>query len=99
MIGVGSAFGFVKGNESDIECISYNAELAGAVGDITASFDQEKNFAGLAIGPAAELGGALSITRTKAVGLNDLGEWLGGEIYDLLHRPGKQKRPNCRRLR
>lgn len=41
--------------------------------------------AGFVLGPAAEEGFAVSATKTEAWGLNDLGYWLGGKLYDHLH--------------
>ena len=85
IIGVGTGVGFIKGNVTDIRGISYNAEAAGVAGDGTVMFDEHGHLIGGVVGPAAELGFAVSVTKTGAHGLNELGGWLGISLYNLLH--------------
>jgi hypothetical protein len=66
------------------EGVTVNAEGAIApVGGEVMFADGEP--VGFVLGPAAEEGFAVSASKTWAVGLNDLGNWLAGNLYDDLH--------------
>jgi RHS repeat-associated protein len=83
--GLAEQGGLVIGNESDIKGLSENVELDAPPVGGTAVFDDQSNLSGLMIGPAEEIGASANVQQTYAFGLNDLGSWLGGEIYDLTH--------------
>jgi RHS repeat-associated protein len=84
MIGAGLEGGLIKGNESDIEGVTLNAEGAvpGVGGEVMFAGGEPVGFV---VGPAAEAGVAISGSRTWAFGLNDIGYWLGGKIYEHNH--------------
>ena len=82
--GVANQYGFVTGNESDIRGITVDANASGGLGSGSIMFDKNGPV-GAMVGPAAELGGSVMLSETHASGLNDLGSWLGGVIYDLVH--------------
>ena len=81
-IGFNNQYGIIKGNESDIQGITVNANVAAGPGSVTASFDREGNLVGAMVGPSAELGASVTLSETHAIGLNDFGTWLGGWIYE-----------------
>jgi hypothetical protein len=84
-VGGGNQYGIIKGNESDIQGVTYNVNGGAAVGSGTLMFDDKGNLVGGTLGPAADLGLSASYTKTGAWGLNDLGNALGGWLYDKLH--------------
>lgn len=86
LVGAGTGLGFIKGNVTDIRGISYNAEAAGVAGDGTVMFDEHRHIIGAVVGPAAELGFAISVTKTGAHGLNELGSWFGIWLYNKLNK-------------
>jgi len=90
LMGAGIEGGLVKGNESDIQGVTVNAEGAvpGVGGEVMFAGGKPVGFV---IGPAAEEGFAVSASKTWAFGLNDIGNLLGGALYEHLH-PYK---PNC----
>jgi RHS repeat-associated protein len=83
--GVANQYGIVKGDESNIRGITINANAAGGLGSATAMFDCDHHPVGVMFGPAAELGASVTLSQTKAAGLNDLGTWLGGWLYQRFH--------------
>ena len=83
--GVANQDGIVKDNEADIRGITINANAAGGLGSGTAMFDCGGHPVGIMVGPAAELGASVTLSQTEAAGINDLGTWLGGWLYQKLH--------------
>jgi RHS repeat-associated protein len=90
LIGSGLEGGLIKGNESDIQGVTLNAEGAvpGVGGEVMFSGGEPVGFV---IGPAAEEGFAVSGSKTWAFGLNDVGDLLGGALYEHFH----PYNPNC----
>src|SRR6185437_9546883 len=94
--GTAAQVGVVKGNEDDIRGITVNVNVAAAVGSGTVMLDTNGNVVGGALGPAAEGGASVTLSKTQAVGLGDLGTWLGGRIYEYFHPyPGPSAKGAC----
>jgi RHS repeat-associated protein len=88
--------GVTAGGENELNGITVNANAAGGVASVTGMFNQNGVPVGFMYGGAAELGGSIVVSQTVAGGLNDVGTWLGGAIYNLvqvwnfLHPSGSQ---------
>lgn len=83
-VGLANQYGVVQGNEQDMRGITINANAAGGLGSATVLFDCHNRPVGTMGGGAAELGASVTYSKTKAIGLNDLGTWLGGWLYQRL---------------
>lgn len=83
--GTAGQVGVVKGNEDDINGITTNVSAAGGFGSGTLMFDADGHVVGAAVGPAAEGGGSVTLSKTQATGLNGFGTWLGGKLYEYFH--------------
>ena len=78
-------FGIIKGNVNDIRGISYNLNGGIAPGGGTLIFNGNGEIIGATVGEAIEYGLSWTYVKTGAVGLNDLGRWLGIWLYNKLH--------------
>lgn len=83
--GTSEQLGIIKGNENDIEGQSENfeADYPGVGGTLT--YDDQGNWVGAMAGPSEEVGVSENNQSTTAYGLNDLGAYLGGLLYNKLH--------------
>ena len=84
-IGLSAQAGFIKGDKCDIKGVTYNVNAGAAVGSGTLMFDDKGNLVGGTIGPAADLGVSASYAKSGAIGLSDLGSWLGIWLYNKFH--------------
>jgi len=84
-VGVTNQYGFVTGNESDIQGITINVNGSGNVVGGTAMFNQNGQLVGVMGGPSIEVGGSIVLAQSNAAGLNDVGNWLGGWIYQFIN--------------
>lgn len=97
-IGTGWQGGFALGDQSDLRGISYNVNGGVAPLGGTISFSPDGKFVGATVGPSSEWGLSGSYAKSGAIGLSDLGHWLGGKIFDRFgkSRPGAD--PSSRML-
>ena len=101
---VGAAWqvGISKGGEDDLNGITYNANVGGGPGSVTVAFDENGHPVAGMVGPSADFGASGVISQSKAAGLNDVGAWLGGTIYDIvsiwrhLHPPAPPAPQGCK---
>ena len=84
-LGIAGQGGIIQGDVNDIRGITGNVNFSGAPLSATAMLDSNGHLVGLVGGPAAELGGSVTYSRTGAVSLGELGSALGGWLYDHTH--------------
>jgi RHS repeat-associated protein len=82
--GSGWGGGIVGGDKNSIRGITYNANVSWAPLGLTAMFN-DQGLLGLVGGPAAQLGFSASYAESGAVGLSDIGSWLGRWLFDVLN--------------
>ena len=80
-VGFGWAAGLMKGDQSTISGITTNVNVAIAPVGGTLMYDRDGLVGGV-IGPTSEFGLSGSYADTGAVGLSDIGRWLGGWLFN-----------------
>jgi RHS repeat-associated protein len=82
-IGVALGLGYVKGEEKDIQGVTYNVNVGVPPVGVSAMYDPDGKRVGVVFGPAADLGASGTYAETHAIGLRDAFGWLFDRIDPL----------------